>query len=1139
MHEIASGSVVGGFRVVSLIGEGAMGKVYLAEGVEVQHRVALKLLSPELANDERFRRRFLRESQLAASLDHPHIVRTLAAGEDDGLLYLAMAYVEGSDLRELLRNEGKLEPERALHLVSQAADALDAAHAAGLVHRDVKPANILVTEAREGEHVYVCDFGLARHVSSVSSLTSERGFIGTVDYVSPEQIEGGPVDDRADVYSLGCVLFECIAGVRPFDRESELAVIFAHLNTSPPLLTDLRPELPEVFNVVFATALAKAPGDRFPTCGDLVGAGRAALRGEAVKRRGRSRRLVVALAALGGAAALGAGAFALRATREGHAATLSLEPNGLSLVNAKTHSVMTREGFGEGGISDIAFTGGSAWVLLGDDKGVVRVDLAGRRVGRVLRFPHGNGGRIAAGAGSLWTTADTGPEVIRIDARTGKVSGRFSVGGGAGDGIAYGSGSLWLARGSDVTRVDPRTGRVLRRFPVGGAATRVVFHDGAVWAVSSGNGVVTKIDPIANRITATQKLHGWISDLAAGGGFVWTSITPDGVVFKLNENDLSVQGSEASGPDPERISFGGGKLWIANQEANEVSLLDPDSGKLSELPADESPNLAQYHRGLVWTGAAPLLPSLPPIHGHELRVSMANFFPGADPSTSPGSLNEQIDYATCANLLGYPDSAGPQGIRLRPELAGAMPSVSHHRRTYTFRIRQGIRFSPPSPDRPASLLQPASAVPETVTAETFKHTIERALSPKLGPNAPAAPVASDIVGAAAFRAGKAPHIRGIVAHDDSLSITLVRPAGDFLTRISMPFFCPVPQREPVVPSGLTGAIQSLGPYYMASINGDRIVLLRNPNYVGQRPRNVDRIVFTTGVPTPTAVAQIAAGKVDYLPTDYDAYSMLAPRGTLDRRYGAGSAAARRGGQRYFLEPQPGVNEIVFNMRRPLFRDLRLRRAVNFALDRPALASVWGEPATDGYVPPAIHGFRSPRIYPTSRSDIRTARRLAGRRKRDAVLYFCGDPANRRVADIVRLNLAQIGISISIVQSQGCLHGSDPKAARADLLIWTVFSQERDPAPFVKQALTQGAYGISLGPGPWQERSFRSRLARANELSGAERLAAYRELETELLRAAPFAAYGSPVQPDYFSPKVGCKVVQSAYHFVDLGALCVR
>jgi serine/threonine protein kinase len=178
---VSAGTVLAGFRIERLIGAGAMGVVYLAEDAAGGRRVALKLLSPELANDARFRRRFLRESQLAATLDHRHVVATVASGEENGVLYLAMSYVEGSDLRELLRREGRLEPERAVRLIGEVAEALDAAHAAGLVHRDVKPGNILVAGVPAEEHASVCDFGLARNVSSVCSLKSERGFVGTID----------------------------------------------------------------------------------------------------------------------------------------------------------------------------------------------------------------------------------------------------------------------------------------------------------------------------------------------------------------------------------------------------------------------------------------------------------------------------------------------------------------------------------------------------------------------------------------------------------------------------------------------------------------------------------------------------------------------------------------------------------------------------------------------------------------------------------------------------------------------------------------------------------------------------------------------------------------------------------------------
>jgi serine/threonine protein kinase len=300
---VSTGSVIAGFRIESDLGEGSTASVYLAKEIATGRRVALKLLAPELARDERFRRRFLRESELAASLHHPNVVETVAAGEDDsGTLYLATSYVDGSDLRTLLRREGRLEPARAVALIEQVAAALDAAHAAGLVHRDVKPGNILVAAGEDGEHAFVCDFGLARHVSSVSSLTGDRGFVGTIDYVPPEQIEGLALDARADVYSLGCVLFELLIGSKPFDRDSELAVVFAHLNEPPPAATHLRPALPAAFDEVFQSALAKSPDDRYRSSGELAHAAGAALAGRPLPQRHGRWRFVAIAAALVAAA---------------------------------------------------------------------------------------------------------------------------------------------------------------------------------------------------------------------------------------------------------------------------------------------------------------------------------------------------------------------------------------------------------------------------------------------------------------------------------------------------------------------------------------------------------------------------------------------------------------------------------------------------------------------------------------------------------------------------------------------------------------------------------------------------------------------------------------------------------------------
>ncbi len=242
-----------------------MGEVYLAEEVELGRKVALKLLARELTEDDRFRERFLRESRLAASLNHPHIVPVYRAGESDGVLFIAMHYVEGTDLGRLLRgHERGLDPGHAASIIEQLADALDAAHERGLIHRDVKPANVLIAERRRGGHCYLADFGLTRHSSSQSRLTATGDFMGTVDYAAPEQILGREqVDHRVDVYSLGCVLYECLTGTTPFRGDRDYAVMWAHVHSPVPTVTDKTAGLPAELDTVIGRALAKSPDDRY------------------------------------------------------------------------------------------------------------------------------------------------------------------------------------------------------------------------------------------------------------------------------------------------------------------------------------------------------------------------------------------------------------------------------------------------------------------------------------------------------------------------------------------------------------------------------------------------------------------------------------------------------------------------------------------------------------------------------------------------------------------------------------------------------------------------------------------------------------------------------------------------------------
>jgi serine/threonine protein kinase len=268
------GETFGGYTIESLLGRGGMGTVYLARHERLGRKVALKVISPELAHDDDFRARFLRESQLAASLDHPNVIPIYDADETDGILFLAMRYVNGPSLQALLRSRGSLPAAETLRIAEQIGGALDAAHTANLVHRDVKPANILVAGA--GDHAYLCDFGLARHTSS-QGMTRTGFFLGSIDYCAPEQIQGLDLDGRADVYSLGCVLFHCLIGQPPYRRETEFAVLNAHLNEPAPAVSTLRPDLPRGIDGVIATAMAKDRDARYSRAGDGATALRKAL----------------------------------------------------------------------------------------------------------------------------------------------------------------------------------------------------------------------------------------------------------------------------------------------------------------------------------------------------------------------------------------------------------------------------------------------------------------------------------------------------------------------------------------------------------------------------------------------------------------------------------------------------------------------------------------------------------------------------------------------------------------------------------------------------------------------------------------------------------------------------------------------
>jgi streptogramin lyase len=584
-----------GYRVDSAIGRGGMSVVYLAEDLRLRRRVALKLLSPALAADEAFRVRFLEESQLAASLDHPNVVPIYEAGDAGDELYIAMRYVEGQDLKQLLR-DGALPPERALRICAQVADALDFAHARGLVHRDVKPSNVLLDPK---EHVYLADFGLTKRVGE--TRTAEPGLFGTIDYIAPEQIRGEEVDGRADVYALGCLLYECLDGAPPLRRGSDAATLYAHLEETPPALPGLEQVLPR--------ALAKDPADRYQTCGELIDAAREAL-GIAKPRP----NLWPLAAAVVGLALIAAGLLAYFATRGGSTAAAAVGQ--LVRIDPETNAATQAGRIGEGA-SAVSASAEAVWIAAYRESKLWRVNprtlaitevtangapqdvaIHGDTVyvggngptefaGNVTEYDVRTGARnqsldlpscvksVVAGPVGVWASPcpmiarlsfSGKPRVVRtltppLPTTRDAAHDRESL-----NDMALGLGALWVigdALDPRLWRLDPRTGRILRttRLPGTFAPYRVATGAGAVWVTDQLNDRVARVDPASGRVVAQIPVGRGAGGVSVGAGAVWVTGSLDGTVSRIDPRSNLVVASIRVTGHPKDVSVGGGSVW--------------------------------------------------------------------------------------------------------------------------------------------------------------------------------------------------------------------------------------------------------------------------------------------------------------------------------------------------------------------------------------------------------------------------------------------------------------------------------------------------------------------------------------------------------------------------------------------------
>jgi DNA-binding beta-propeller fold protein YncE/predicted Ser/Thr protein kinase len=597
--EPSIGSTLGGYRIESLIARGGMGVVYRATQLALERPVALKVIAAELAGKEGFRERFLRESRLAAKLDHPSVVPVYDAREEDGELIVAMRLVEGGDLRKLIDREGPLPPARAVALLSQVADALDAAHAAGIVHRDVKPHNILV----EGERAYLSDFGLAKAFEGTGA-GSGASVVGTVEYMAPEQWRGESAGPAADVYSLGCVLYETLTGIVPYARKA----------------ADTEPEMPEGLDAVIERAVSKDPADRYSSAGELIeaaerredaslaatavlseGGGRPTVpieRARGSRRRFGSRRvqwlgaavavvagaLVLALALLGGdgvsvSAPIPIGKGPLRvAAGDGEVWVTSASEGTLSKIAPATLEVAGPPVQVGAGVSGIAVGEGSVWVSSPRTGSVLRVDPESRRVLARIAVG-GRPGAIAVGGGRVWVADEAGTGVSAISVAGDKVYRRRIVPHAAPLRLAVGAGGLWVSSASTsaVRRIDLGSAEAGAPILAGRGPAGVTVAGGLVWVANSRAGTVTRIDPSLHTILGDPiPVGGSPGGIDAGPETVWIANAADDTVTRIDLADAEPMGSPISvGPDPGAVAVGADAVWVANNGDGTVTRIEP------------------------------------------------------------------------------------------------------------------------------------------------------------------------------------------------------------------------------------------------------------------------------------------------------------------------------------------------------------------------------------------------------------------------------------------------------------------------------------------------------------------------------------------------------------------------------------
>jgi DNA-binding SARP family transcriptional activator/ABC-type transport system substrate-binding protein len=778
------------------------------------------------------------------------------------------------------------------------------------------------------------------------------------------------------------------------------------------------------------------------------------------------------------------------------------------LVRAAPVRDTVRLAYGEGALWSISSTGELSRIDPATGEEVARLGLG--------VTPSG----LAVGGGSVWVTGRSSPTVLRIDPAVNQVTDRFPlptegvVTDQVGE-VTTGAGSVWVGHGAFnpgawVERLDAETGHVQNRFSIlAGDVDHVAFAEGALWVASTPSGELRKIDPRTNEVVVRRELQSDLCCVAAGGGYVWAASNPEGVVWKLTTSGRVLPTIELHAP-VESLSYGDGALWAALGDRGKAVRVDPTTDAIREYDLGHSVTSVGADNGLVAAGVRRSVRDVTAglsgrvawvgRKGPELFDSGAPVEPAfAGPTWD--AWQQMFHYATCARLLNYPDQEGDAGRTLVPEVAKALPEVSDSGRTYTFAIRKGFRFSPPSN--------------EEVTTESFRHAIERSVELTKLFGDQLSPPLDNVVGAQQFYAGETAHISGVAARDDELVLRFRKPEPD-LPWLIAEFSCAVPVGTPVVEGGLEKPVPSAGPYYLATLTDSVAVLKRNPHYGGSRPQRLDAIVVEFDVAPAEAATRIESGRLDYFLESQNA--TLLPS----------TQAARTAGDRYRLTPYLGVQYFAFGYKRPLFANARMRRAVQYALDRQALADAepgGGLPATR-LLAPGIHGYEKSPLYP-ARGDLRTARRLAAGTKGTAVVYTWVDPGYTEAFNReLRRQLAAIGVGTRFVAIDQAKGYEPAKGDRADLIWGGLSVNSADPGAYLQQL-------SFLMP------RYSDEIRRIATLRSPDREQASAALARAIERDSLLAVYMQTAIPEFVSRRLGCIVHQPEYAGVDLAALCLK